>query len=107
MIKHYSKQAIPLPKMEIKKSNGAGAGEYNGSYRLELSAKIIALEHEEFIDDAICAAARDIAFKDGVTDVYILDKRQVKKALEEYMARCKPPEYPDTSGVDRGSANGG
>ena len=76
--------------MEIKKSNRAGAGEYNGSYRLELSAKIIALEHEEFIDDAICEAARDIAFGEGITDVYLLDKRAVKNALAEYVSRNEP-----------------
>ena len=90
MIKHYSKQAIPLPKMNFEKHSGSAVNEYSCKYLLDLSTKIIAFEHEEFIDDALCEAARDIAFKDGVTDVYILDKKQVKNALAEYMARKDP-----------------
>lgn len=92
MIKHYSKDAIPLPKIEYKKEDGGsgympGDGEYGAYCSASMDCLVKALKREMFIDEAICEAAAKAAFDEGVTDVYLLDLDQIKQALLEYCER--------------------
>lgn len=92
MIKHYSKDAVPLPKIEYKKESGGngynpGDGEYGAYCSSSLGYLVTVLKHEMYIDDAICKAAAKAAFDEGVTDVYLLDLDQIKQALLEYWER--------------------
>lgn len=92
MIKHYSKDAVPLPKIEYKKESGGngynpGDGEYGAYCSASLGYLVTVLKHEMYIDDAICKAAAKAAFDEGVTDVYLLDLDQIKQALREYWER--------------------
>lgn len=92
MIKHYSKDAVPLPKIEYKKEscgNGynPGDGKYGGHCSVSMDYLVKALKREMFIDEAICEAAAKAAFDEGFTDVYLLNSDQVKQALLEYWKR--------------------
>ena len=92
MIKHYSKDAVPLPKIEYKKESGGngynpGDGEYGAYCSASMNYLVKALKREMFIDDAICEVAAKAAFDEGFTDVYFLNSDQVKQALREYWER--------------------
>lgn len=92
MIKHYSKDAVPMPRIEYKKENGGsgympGNGEHGAYCSASLGYLVTVLKHEMYIDDAICKAAAKAAFDEGVTDVYLLDLDQIKQALREYWER--------------------
>ena len=92
MIKHYSKDAIPLPKIEYKKESGGngynpGDGEYGAYCSARMNCLVKALRREMFIDEVICKAAAKAAFDEGFTDVYLLNSAQIKQALLEYWER--------------------
>ena len=92
MIKHYSKDAIPMPKIEYKKESGGngykpGDGEYGAYCSASMDCFVKALKREMFIDEAICEAAAKAAFDEGFTEVYLLNSAQIKQALLEYWER--------------------
>ena len=92
MIKHYSKDAIPMPKIEYKKESGGngykpGDGEYGAYCSASMDCFVKALKREMFIDEAICKAAAQAAFDEGFTDVYLLNSAQIKQALFEFWER--------------------
>ena len=82
MIKHYSKDAIPLPKIEYKKESG-GNGYNPDKESLDYLAKMF--KREMF--KAMCERAAKAAFDEGLTEVYLLNSAQIKQALLEYCER--------------------
>ena len=81
MIKHYSKESIPLQKIKYKKEDGKETLIYSES------VTAVAIKHAAFIDEMICDAAAKEAFNQGFDEVFLLDSEEIKQALLEYWQR--------------------
>lgn len=80
-VPEYMKHIKPYPEINLDAA-------LNTSYSL----KKIAVQIAETTDNLIIDSIKEIAEKEGITDLYILDKQNIVAALEKHMPQKPLPE---------------